>query len=594
MRAVPPMPIGSTSKLCFVFKGCTILTLPSNNRTLIEQLLAEQRELTAVEIFSRAHDTHALPSARYRELLPATPPATGQQYAFEVDLDQCSGCKACVTACHSLNGLDEGESWRDVGGLISDDWRKPFTQTVTTACHHCADPGCLNGCPVLAYEKDAITGIVRHLDDQCIGCQYCVLKCPYEVPQYSKKRGIVRKCDMCSQRLAVGEAPACAQACPNEAIRITVVTVAPAALSLRTSGFELHAQDESKSMSESEGGSKMQWAAPASWLPASPDPRITLPTTRFISKRGLPEGLIPAAHRAPVLQPAHWPLILMLILTQLSVGVFLLLSAMPASMQPVAALAGTISLLAGLGASVFHLGRPLQAWRAFLGWRKSWMSREILAFGLFVPLSLATTLALNLPTEWNAGLRFGQQLSLVPWLGCAAALAGLASVFCSGMIYHDTRRACWRGVRSVGRFFSTTIVLGLAVLWVASTISGGPAGWVPALLALAALGKLSGELRALRPAASALAEEAWPKTGDADDWVLARHARLLLGELGLLTRTRIAALLVGGVLLPLLAFLPGFAVTPASCTALVCCALAELAERYSFFRAVVTPKMPGL
>ena len=82
----------------------------SEPRTLVDELLAEQRQLTAVEKFSRAHDGHALSSARYRDLLPATPPSTGQQYAFEVDLDQCSGCKACVTACHSLNGLDDGES----------------------------------------------------------------------------------------------------------------------------------------------------------------------------------------------------------------------------------------------------------------------------------------------------------------------------------------------------------------------------------------------------------------------------------------------------------------------------------------------------
>ena len=45
----------------------------------------------------------------------------------------------------------------------------------------------MNGCPVGAYEKDADTGIVRHLDDQCIGCSYCILKCPYDVPKYSKK-----------------------------------------------------------------------------------------------------------------------------------------------------------------------------------------------------------------------------------------------------------------------------------------------------------------------------------------------------------------------------------------------------------------------
>src|SRR6266511_3833987 len=192
-------------------------------RTLIDALLAEQQELTAVEEFARAHERHEITQSRYRAFIAAGAPAPGQQSAFEVDLDQCSGCKACVTACHSLNGLDEDETWRSVGQLASTDWRAPLKQTVTTACHHCADPACLNGCPVLAYDKDPVTGIVRHLDDQCIGCQYCAMKCPYEVPQYSRTRGIVRKCDMCSSRLAVGEAPACVQACPNEAIRITVV-----------------------------------------------------------------------------------------------------------------------------------------------------------------------------------------------------------------------------------------------------------------------------------------------------------------------------------------------------------------------------------
>ena len=57
----------------------------------------------------------------------------------------------------------------------------------------------------MAYDKDPETGIVRHLDDQCIGCQYCVLKCPYDVPKYSERLGIVRKCDMCVGRLRAGE-----------------------------------------------------------------------------------------------------------------------------------------------------------------------------------------------------------------------------------------------------------------------------------------------------------------------------------------------------------------------------------------------------
>src|SRR3954464_5287108 len=83
---------------------------------LVDLFLAEQRSLAPVIKFSRAHDTLNLvaPNSRYRDLLPLSSPLPGQQYAFEVDLDQCSGCKACVTACHSLNGLDEDETWRSV------------------------------------------------------------------------------------------------------------------------------------------------------------------------------------------------------------------------------------------------------------------------------------------------------------------------------------------------------------------------------------------------------------------------------------------------------------------------------------------------
>ncbi len=108
--------------------------------------------------------------------------------AFEVDLDRCSGCKACVTACHSLNGLDDGETWRDVGLLVGGTTGNPVMQHVTTACHHCLEPACLTACPVNAYEKDPLTGIVQHLDDQCFGCQYCTLACPYDVPKYHAPR----------------------------------------------------------------------------------------------------------------------------------------------------------------------------------------------------------------------------------------------------------------------------------------------------------------------------------------------------------------------------------------------------------------------
>ena len=87
--------------------------------TPIDHWLAEQADLTAVERFSQRHDAHTGPVQQryYRDLLPATAPAPGQQYAFAVDLDTCTGCKACVAACHSLNGLDDDESWRKVSRI---------------------------------------------------------------------------------------------------------------------------------------------------------------------------------------------------------------------------------------------------------------------------------------------------------------------------------------------------------------------------------------------------------------------------------------------------------------------------------------------
>src|SRR5947209_6152059 len=98
-----------------------------NPRTFIDELLAEQRRLdTPVTRFAEQYEQpKTTRPALYRDLIPLTSPGPGEQYAFQVDLDACTGCKACVTACHSLNGLDEGETWRDVGFLHSADSQNP-------------------------------------------------------------------------------------------------------------------------------------------------------------------------------------------------------------------------------------------------------------------------------------------------------------------------------------------------------------------------------------------------------------------------------------------------------------------------------------
>ena len=123
------------------------------DETPIDRYLEAQADLTAVERFSQRHDAETPPlNVRYyRDLIPLTVPQPGQQYAFDVDLDACTGCKACVAACHSLNGLDDGESWRSVTMLSGGTTIAPFQQTVTSACHHCVDPACLNGCPQVRH-----------------------------------------------------------------------------------------------------------------------------------------------------------------------------------------------------------------------------------------------------------------------------------------------------------------------------------------------------------------------------------------------------------------------------------------------------------
>jgi formate dehydrogenase iron-sulfur subunit len=114
----------------------------SAGRTLIDDLLTEQQLLTPVAMFARQHEQGLRPAQEkyYCDLIPLSLPDTGQQYAFAVELDACTGCKACVTACHNLNGLDEDETWRDVGVIFGGTVVEPVQQTVTTACHHCVDP----------------------------------------------------------------------------------------------------------------------------------------------------------------------------------------------------------------------------------------------------------------------------------------------------------------------------------------------------------------------------------------------------------------------------------------------------------------------
>lgn len=559
--------------------GDTVIRLP-----LIDAYLREQRDLTAVERFSRHHDTTPHSDERaYQELIPLTLPQEGEQFSFHVDLDRCTGCKACVTACHSLNGLDENETWRFVGQLHGGTPQAPLLQTVTTACHHCVDPACLNGCPVEAYEKDPVTGIVKHLDDQCIGCQYCTLTCPYEVPQYNTKKGIVRKCDMCSDRLAVGEAPACVQACPNEAISIRIVS--------QDAVLDDHQAD--------------------TFLPGAPSPGITAPTTVYRSSKPLPRNTLPADFYSVRPSHQHRPLVVMLVLTQLSVGAFcidwwmrtLLPEAALAALRPVQSLVALVLGLLALSASVFHLGRPLYAFRAFLNLRKSWMSREIVAFGafagsavLYAGLVWREPIARYLHVPPLSPLSAATARLLELNAGSVVALAGLLGVFCSVMLYHVTLRRFWNGSHTSVKFFGTALLLGAATTLLTTAVCGwsGSEGkaLMPAAVLLLRVVMLSVVAKLIHELSLLL------HLTDKQQTELKRSALLLANDLRPLLLLRVGLGVLGGIALPLLCLLlldDGFSIWVVgwSAVALVSLAAGELLERSLFFAAVSAPRMPG-
>jgi formate dehydrogenase iron-sulfur subunit len=557
----------STPTLTAALAARTHKPKPADKRRLpllpVQDLLQKQRSLTAVERFAKLHESPSEPlhEKLYRDLIPLEKPKPGEQYSFEVDLDACTGCKSCVVACHSLNGLDGNEYWRTVGLVHGGTNKAPVQQTITSSCHHCLEPACMLGCPTKAYEKDPVTGIVKHLDDQCFGCQYCTLMCPYDAPKYNAERGIVRKCDMCSDRLAHGEAPACVQACPNGAIAIRII-------------------DHESVVASSDVGM---------FVPGAPDPEHTLPTTQYKTERALPSNLRPADFYHARAEHSHPPLVVMLTLTQLSVGAIAVAyfadrvaAASVGSPLAQAAFACAWALVA-LGASVFHLGRPLLFWRAALGLRTSWLSREALVFGLFAQLAIgygalvASPLLPDFPGKALA-------LAALPGLRLGAVVSGLLGVFCSVMVYVATRREQWSFAQTGVKFFSSTLLLGAAsvlAVWSFSdprAVAGSPL--LTVIVSTAALKLL-------------FAGHSLTEVSNRRATATKRMALIMLGELRRVTVLRLALLVLGGVVLPFglsLGLLPG-----AGASVLLAFALlgGEFAERYLFFRAAPASRMPG-
>ena len=153
-----------------------------------------------------------------------------------IDVSKCIGCKACQSACLEWNdlrepvGINHG-SYDNPTDLTPTsltvmrftEWVNPETRNLEwlirkDGCMHCADPGCLKACPAPGAIVQYTNGIVDFVHENCIGCGYCVKGCPFNIPRISQVDHKAYKCTLCSDRVAVDQGPACAKACPTQAI----------------------------------------------------------------------------------------------------------------------------------------------------------------------------------------------------------------------------------------------------------------------------------------------------------------------------------------------------------------------------------------
>lgn len=317
--------------------------------------------------------------------------------AFVFDGERCTACEACRIACGIANAAGADTGWRQV--LTLNPRRHPAlpTRHLSLACNHCDAPACLAGCPAAAYRQDPLSGAVLLDQGRCLGCRYCSWVCPYDAPRFDVASGVMGKCTLCQERLAGGGEPACTQACPTGAL--SWGERPPGAAEGGYPGL-LHTGLE-----------------PALVLAPAPHPLVpprTVPAP--------PETASPPLQPAPprkVSPGSEWSLV---VFTAVMPALAAWLAA--GSLRPERGPSPLAFLglgIVALGASLFHLGRPLRAWRSLVHVRRSWLSREAVAASSLCVLGGAALLA---PAGWG-GARPLTWLAVLAGAVLCAAIDGV-------------------------------------------------------------------------------------------------------------------------------------------------------------------------
>jgi Fe-S-cluster-containing dehydrogenase component len=165
-------------------------------------------------------------SLEAREKRVAPPDALGMLY----DATRCIGCKACVVACKDANNMptdwdpqrlydyptDLNGKTKNIIKLYKDGETLSY---VKRQCMHCIDPGCVGACMIGALQKRD-HGVVTWDGDRCIGCRYCQIACPFEIPKFEWDKAVPKivKCELCKDRKDKAFNPACCEVCPRQAV----------------------------------------------------------------------------------------------------------------------------------------------------------------------------------------------------------------------------------------------------------------------------------------------------------------------------------------------------------------------------------------
>jgi formate dehydrogenase iron-sulfur subunit len=158
-----------------------------------------------------------------------------------VDISKCIGCRSCVTACKTWNDLPvktsqntnqwdapvdlDSDTWTRISCHITGEGNQRKWRFVKRQCMHCNEPACESACFTHSFEKSEEGAVIykpTELDkDYCVGCRYCMIACPFNIPkfQYEKAFPYVQKCRFCYDRLLENEQPACITACPTGALK---------------------------------------------------------------------------------------------------------------------------------------------------------------------------------------------------------------------------------------------------------------------------------------------------------------------------------------------------------------------------------------